>query len=89
MKMLKHAYYQGVKEVVSTIHFQHPLFTHINHSLVRFQKIKKFCTAKTKRRRYKDKNSSWVWKFIIMTTYKNYQRASCYYGEWEIHFNRV
>ena len=48
MKMLKHAYYQGVKEVVSTIHFQHPLFTHINHSLVRFQKIKNSVQQKLK-----------------------------------------
>ena len=39
-KMLKHAHHQGVKEIVNTIHYQHPLFMHIDFSVQRFEKIK-------------------------------------------------
>ena len=46
INMLKHAYDQGVTEVVNTVHYQHPLFFHIDHSLERFEKIKKSLKSK-------------------------------------------
>ena len=46
LNMLKYAYEQGITDVVNTVHFQHPLFTDIDHSLERFQKIAKFLQSK-------------------------------------------
>ena len=39
LNMLKYAYEQGVTDVVSTVHFQHPLFLNIDHSLGNLQRI--------------------------------------------------
>ena len=39
IKMLRHAYEQGVTDVVNTAHFQHPLFLDIDHSLENFERI--------------------------------------------------
>ena len=41
INMLKYAYEQGVTDVVNTVHFQHPLFLNINHSLENFERIAK------------------------------------------------
>ena len=41
LRMLKYAYEQGVTEVVNTVHYQHPLFLNIDHSLESFERIKK------------------------------------------------
>ena len=40
INMLKHAFEQGVTEVVNTTHFQHPLFIDIDHSVERIEVIK-------------------------------------------------
>ena len=39
LNMLKYAYEQGVTDVVNTVHFQHPLFLNIDHSLENFERI--------------------------------------------------
>ena len=41
LSMLKKAYEQGVTDVVNTVHFQHPLFLNIDHSLDNMQRIAK------------------------------------------------
>ena len=41
INMLKYAYEQGVTDVVNTVHFQHPLFLNIDHSLENFERITK------------------------------------------------
>mgnify|MGYP001188269472 CR=1 FL=1 len=46
INMLKYAYEQGVTDVVNTVHYQHPLFLHIDHSIERFEKIKKSIQSK-------------------------------------------
>ncbi len=46
LRMLKYAYEQGVTDVVNTVHFQHPLFSNIDHSLERFEKITKSLQSK-------------------------------------------
>ena len=40
LNMMKHAFEQGVTEVVNTTHFQHPLFIDIDHSFERIESIK-------------------------------------------------
>ena len=40
INMLKHAFEQGVTEVVNTTHFQHPLFMDIDYSIKRIESIK-------------------------------------------------
>ena len=40
LNMMKHAFEQGVTEVVNTTHFQHPLFLDIDNSLKEFESIK-------------------------------------------------
>ena len=40
IKMMKHAFKQGITEVVNTTHFQHPLFIDIDHSIERIESIK-------------------------------------------------
>ena len=40
LNMMKHAFEQGVTEVVNTTHFQHPLFLGIDNSLKRIERIK-------------------------------------------------
>ena len=40
LNMLKHAFDQGVTDVVNTTHFQHPLFMDIDHSIERIENIK-------------------------------------------------
>ena len=40
INMMKHAFKQGVTEVVNTTHFQHPLFLDIDHSIERIESIK-------------------------------------------------
>ena len=40
LKMMKHAFDQGVTDVVNTTHFQHPLFMDIDHSIERIENIK-------------------------------------------------
>ena len=40
MNMMKHAFEQGITEVVNTTHFQHPLFIDIDHSFERIESIK-------------------------------------------------
>tara|TARA_B100000989_G_C19468320_1_gene439444 strand:- start:556 stop:1212 length:657 start_codon:yes stop_codon:yes gene_type:complete len=44
--MLKYAYEQGVTDVVNTVHFQHPLFLDIDHSLENFERIAKSLQSK-------------------------------------------
>ena len=46
LRMLKYAYEQGVTDVVNTVHFQHPLFLHIDHSIERFERIKSSLQSK-------------------------------------------
>ena len=46
LNMLKYAYDQGVTDVVNTVHYQHPLFLHIDHSLERFERIKRSLQSK-------------------------------------------
>ena len=46
LNMLKYAYEQGVTDVVNTVHFQHPLFLNIDHSLENFERIKKSLQSK-------------------------------------------
>jgi len=41
INMLKYAYEQGVTDVVNTVHFQHPLFLDIDHSLENFERVLK------------------------------------------------
>ena len=40
LNMMKHAFEQGVTEVVNTTHFQHPLFLNIDNSVKRIESIK-------------------------------------------------
>ena len=40
LNMLKHAFDQGVTDVVNTTHFQHPLFMDIDHSIEKIESIK-------------------------------------------------
>ena len=40
LNMMKHAFDQGVTDVVNTTHFQHPLFMDIDHSIERIESIK-------------------------------------------------
>ena len=40
INMMKHAFNQGVTEVVNTTHFQHPLFLNIDNSIERIESIK-------------------------------------------------
>ncbi len=46
INMLKYAYEQGVTDVVNTVHFQHPLFLNIDHSLENFERIAKSLQSK-------------------------------------------
>ena len=46
LNMLKFAYEQGVTDVVNTVHFQHPLFLNIDHSLGNLQRIAKSLQSK-------------------------------------------
>ena len=46
INMLKYAYEQGVTDVVNTVHFQHPLFLNIDHSLENFERIAKLLQSK-------------------------------------------
>ena len=46
INMLKHAYEQGVTDVVNTVHFQHPLFLNIDHSIENFERIAKSLQSK-------------------------------------------
>ena len=46
LNMLKYAYEQGVTDVVNTVHFQHPLFLNIDHSLDNIQRIAKSLQSK-------------------------------------------
>ena len=46
LNMLKNACEQGVTDVVNTVHFQHPLFLNIDHSLDNIQKIAKSLQSK-------------------------------------------
>ena len=46
LNMLKYAYEQGVTDVVNTVHFQHPLFLNIDHSLGNLQRIAKSLQSK-------------------------------------------
>ena len=40
LNMMKHAFEQGVTEVVNTTHFQHPLFLDIDNSVKRIESVK-------------------------------------------------
>ena len=40
LNMMKHAFDQGVTDVVNTTHFQHPLFMDIDHSFEKIESIK-------------------------------------------------
>ena len=46
LNMLKYAHEQGVTDVVNTVHFQHPLFLNIDHSLENFKRIAKSLQSK-------------------------------------------
>ena len=46
LNMLKCANEQGVTDVVNTVHFQHPLFLNIDHSLENFERITKSLQSK-------------------------------------------
>ena len=41
LNMLKCAHEQGITDVVNTVHFQHPLFLNIDHSLENYERITK------------------------------------------------
>ncbi len=46
LNMLKCAHEQGITDVVNTVHFQHPLFLNIDHSLENFERITKSLQSK-------------------------------------------
>ena len=46
LNMLRYAYEQGITDVVNTVHFQHPLFLNIDHSLGNLQRTAKSLQSK-------------------------------------------
>ena len=46
LNMLKCAHEQGITDVVNTVHFQHPLFLDIDHSLENYERITKSLQSK-------------------------------------------
>ena len=69
MNMMKHAFEQGITEVVNTTHFQHPFFIDIDHSFERIESIKSSLQKKIIRKRYTYKISSRLRSLLSMKIY--------------------